>query len=73
MGRERLVRRAVRRRFLVTTDSEESFDGVLSEWDEGFFVFADVSSIGPKGDRVRLDQVLWVPRYRIKYMQAVNS
>jgi hypothetical protein len=72
MGRPRLVQQIVRQRFLVTLDGEESFEGVLTDWDAGFFVFQDAWSLTPAGDRIRLDTALWVPRPRIKYMQIVN-
>lgn len=69
--RDRLVRALERRRFLITTDTEEAFDGVLVDWDDTFFVYDDVYSVTDRG-RVHLDTSLWVPRARIKYMQAVN-
>ena len=72
MRRDRLVDRALRRRFLVTTDSEEAFDGVLTDWNENFFVLEDASSVAATGDRLRIDTALWLPRGRIKYMQAIN-
>ena len=72
MRGDRLIARVVRSRFLVTLDTEESFDGVLTESDEQFFVFADAWNVVPGGDRVHLDSALWVPRGRVKYMQAVT-
>lgn len=72
MRNDRLIRRAIRSRFLVTTDSEESFDGVLTSGDEGFFVFADAVSVARNGDRLHLDSDLWIPRGRVKYMQEVR-
>jgi hypothetical protein len=69
---DRLIRRAVRSRFLVTTDTDESFDGVLTRGDDGFFVFEDAVSIARNGDRLHLDSALWIPRVRVKYMQAVT-
>lgn len=70
--RDRLVKAALRNRFLVTTDTEEAFDGVLVDWNENFFVLHDVSSVAASGDRLHLDTPLWLPRPRIKYMQAIN-
>jgi len=52
---------------------EEAFDGVLVDWDEGHFILADVSSIASNGDRLHLDDDLWLPRPRIKYMQRVRG
>ena len=67
--KDRLFLMAERGRFLVTTDSEESFDGILIDWDESNIVLADFYQISPNGDRVKLDGDLWLPRPRIKYMQ----
>lgn len=73
MGRrDRLVRALERRRFLITTDTEETLEGVLTDWDDVFFVYSDVWSIAQTGDRLHLDSDLWLPRARIKYLQAVN-
>ena len=72
MGRDRLVKLALRNRFLITTDTEEAFDGVLTDWNENFFVLENVSSVAVNGDRIRIDTALWLPRQRIKYMQAVT-
>lgn len=71
MGRDRLVVRALKRRFLVTTDTEEAFDGVLTDWNENFFVLEDAWAVAAD-DRLRIDTALWLPRARIKYMQAIN-
>lgn len=71
MRGDRLVKRAIRSRFLVTTDTDESFDGVLTSGDEGFFVFEDAVSVARNGDRLHLDSALWIPRVRVKYMQVV--
>ena len=72
VGRDRLVKLALRNRFLVTTDTEEAFDGVLVDWNENFFVLEDAWSVAGSGDRLRIDTALWLPRPRIKYMQAVT-
>jgi hypothetical protein len=70
--RDRLIKSAERGRFLVTTDTEESFEGVLVDCDESHFVLADAYSISAKGDRLKIDEHLWLPRSRIKYMQAMT-
>lgn len=72
MRADRLIRQVVRRRFLVTTDTEEGFEGVLLEADEGHYVFDDVTSVAPNGDRLRVDGKLWIPRLRMKYMQDLT-
>jgi hypothetical protein len=70
--RDRLVRALERRRFVITTDTDETFDGVLTDWDDVFFVYEDVWSIAANNDRLHLDSSLWLPRARIKYLQAVT-
>ena len=67
--KDRLLLMAERGRFLVTTDSEEAFEGVLYDWDESNIVLADFCQVSPTGDRMKLDGDLWLPRPRIKYMQ----
>jgi hypothetical protein len=69
---DRLIRQVIRRRFLVTTDTEEGFEGVLLEADEGHYVFDDVTSVAVNGDRLHLDSKLWIPRPRVKYMQDMS-
>ena len=46
---------------------------MLFDWDEGHFILADASSISPKGDRLKIDEYLWLPRARVKYMQALRG
>jgi hypothetical protein len=70
-GRDRLVQLALRQRFLVTTDTEEGFNGVLTDWNENFFILEDAWSVAADGTTVKIDSALWLPRPRIKYMQAV--
>lgn len=70
--RDRLVRKALRQRFLVTLDTEDAFDGVLTDWNVNFFVLEDASAVAGSGDRLRVDNAVWVPRARVKYMQAIN-
>lgn len=73
MRRDRLIRDAERVRFLVTMTDEEAVEGVLVDWDESTLVFADVSSVAPNGDRLHVDNDLWLSRPRIKYMQRVRG
>ena len=73
MRADRLIRQVVRRRFLVTMDSDEGFEGVLLEADEGHYVFDDASSVAPSGERLRVDGKLWIPRGRVKYFQDLST
>jgi hypothetical protein len=67
--KDRLFMMAERGRFLVTTDSDETWDGLLLDWDESSLVLVDVSQVATNGDRLKVDGELWLPRNRIKYMQ----
>ncbi|MGN6589496.1 MAG: hypothetical protein ACTHKE_04315 [Sphingomicrobium sp.] len=67
--KDRLFLMAERGRFLVTTDSDETWDGLLLDWDESNLVLVDVSQVALNGDRLKADGELWLPRTRIKYMQ----
>jgi hypothetical protein len=73
MRRDRLIKQALRERFLITTDMEESFEAILFDHDAMHFVLADAYSISAKGDRLKIDGQLWLPRARVKYMQAVRG
>lgn len=71
--KDRLLRDAERGKFLITIDTEEAFEGVLVEWDDEHVVLAAAYSVGVTGDRLKLDGYQWLPRPRIKYMQAVTT
>lgn len=71
--KDRLLRDAERGRFLVTLDTEDAFEGVLVDWDDEHLVLADASSMAVTGDRLRLDGYQWLPRARVKYMQATTT
>lgn len=75
--KDRLLRDAERGKFLITITAdgaaEESFEGVLVEWDDEHVVLAAAYSVAETGDRLKLDGYMWLPRPRIKYMQAVTT
>lgn len=66
---DRLIRRLIRETFVVTTASEETFEGVLVDVDDAHLVLANASQIAPNGDRVKVDGHLWLPRTGVRYMQ----
>lgn len=66
---DRLVREHLRDRYLVTTDSGETFDGLLLDIDEAHLVLADAEQVAVNGSRVKVDGHLWLPRPTIRYMQ----
>ena len=66
--RDRLVRLALRSRFLITTVDNEAFEGVLIDSDESNFVLADAAAVAANGVRSPVDGHLWIPR-PVRYMQ----
>lgn len=72
-GPDRLLRRTIRTRYLVSVDSGEAFDGLLIDADERHVVLADVESVAGNGDRLRVDGQLWIPRLTITYMQRPKT
>ena len=66
---DRLLKRHIRTRYLVTLATGEAFDGVLIDADERHIVLADVESVAPNGDRLTVDGHLWLPRPGVAYMQ----
>lgn len=73
MRADRLLRRAIRTRYLVTLDGGEAFDGVLVDADDQHIVLADVESVAANGDRLRIDGQLWLPRLSIAYLQQPRT
>lgn len=71
--KDKLLLLAERGRFLITSDTDEVFEGILLEWDDGHIVIVDVASISAKGDRLKVDGEIWIPRNRVKYMQSIKA
>ena len=69
----RLIKRMVRERFLVTLESDETFDGLLLEHDEQHLVLGDAEQVAPNGDRMKVDGQLWLPRFNVRYMQRPRA
>jgi hypothetical protein len=68
MRRDRMLRESVRDRFIVTTTSGETWDGVLREWDETHLIFVHVKAF-VDGKWVPFDGQLWLQRIAVDYMQ----
>jgi hypothetical protein len=68
VGRDSIVRRALRDRFVFTVRSGETFDGLLIEVDAKTYRLADVFAVGEKG-RVKVDGELFLPRSEVVYLQ----
>lgn len=70
---DRLIRSALRTRYLITMTNDEAFDGVLFDADDMHLVLADASQLSRNGDRLQVDGHLWLPRFNVKYMQALTA
>jgi small nuclear ribonucleoprotein (snRNP)-like protein len=69
--RDRLLKRFLRERFVVTLKTGETFDGLLDEWDEHNLLFLDAYAVTEKS-RVGLDgSGLWVQRENVAYLQRL--
>jgi small nuclear ribonucleoprotein (snRNP)-like protein len=69
---DRLIRSMIRTRYIVTLDSEETFEGVLIDADDQHLVLADVVTLARNGDRLAVDGQLWLPRIGVKYLQTLT-
>lgn len=68
--KDRLLLSAERGRFLLTTDTDEAWEGVLVDWDENHYVLADAYAVTAE-KRTPADGSIWLPRPRIKYLQKL--
>lgn len=66
--RDRLVRQALRERFVVTLHGGESFDGLLLDADDRTVHLTDAYALSDKS-RLRVDGELYLPRDGVAYMQ----
>lgn len=69
LGRDRLVRRSLRERFVATLRGGETFDGILIDVDNTTFHMVDAYAIDPKRNRVPVDGGLYLPRAEVTYLQ----
>lgn len=68
MGRDKLVRQALRERFVATLRTGESFDGLLIDADEKTYRMGDAFAVDGK-NRVRVDGEVFLPRAEVIYLQ----
>lgn len=69
MGRrDKLVRQALRERFIVTLSNGSAFEGLLIDADEKTFRFGNAFAIDGSS-RVRVDGELFLPRAEVLYLQ----
>jgi hypothetical protein len=66
--RDRLLRRVLRERFVVTLHDGQTFDGLLLDADDRVIEMGDAFAID-KANKVPVDGTLYVPRGQVLYMQ----
>lgn len=66
--RDRLVRQALRERFVVTLHTNETFDGLLLDADDKTIHLADAYLLDGN-QRHKVDGELYLPRSGVAYMQ----
>ncbi len=69
--RDRLLRKMLRERFVVTMLDGEAFTGLLDGQDESTVTLIDASIIGTHN--VKVSGALHLPRQRIAYMQRPST
>jgi hypothetical protein len=72
MRRDRLIRQALRERFVVTLTSGETFDGLLLDTDDKTVHLVDAHALDGS-TRVSIDGALFLPRDRVAYMQRPEA
>lgn len=72
IGRDRLVRQALRERFVATLRGGESFDGLLIEADEKTYRFANAWALDGR-NRTQVDGELFIPRDEVIYLQKPGA
>ena len=68
MRRDRLIRQALRERFVVTLQGGESFEGLLLEADEKTLHLVEAHALAGKTS-VPVDGALFLPRAQVLYLQ----
>lgn len=66
---DRVLRQHLRSRFLITTLSGQSWDGVVLDLDESSLVLVDVESVDTDGQRSTAAGQIIIRRADIAYMQ----
>lgn len=65
---DRLMRQALRERFVVTMSSKETFEGLLLDADDKTVRLVDAFAIDGSS-RISVDGDLYLPRAEVSYMQ----
>lgn len=67
--RDKLVRDALKERFVATLRDGQTFDGLLVAADEKTFRFVDAFAIDARAARARVDGELFLARAEVLYLQ----
>lgn len=68
-ARDRLLRDALRERFVITLHSGETVEGLLWAVDAHTVILADAASLSPVGQRSPIDGWVYLPRATVAYLQ----
>ncbi len=71
MRPDRIVRRHLRNRYLITVRSDETFEGLLVDADARTLVLASAFQVSPAGGREPITGQLFIPRDTVKYLQQL--
>jgi small nuclear ribonucleoprotein (snRNP)-like protein len=66
---DRIVRRYLRTKFLITMKNGQTWSAVLMEVDEHSLSLADTEFINPDGTRTPAEGQVFLPRADVAYMQ----
>lgn len=72
LKRDKLVRQALRERFVASLRGGESFEGLLLDADEKTFRFVDSFALDGK-NRAPVDGDLYIPRSEVLYLQKPGA
>ena len=67
--RDRLIRDALRDRFVVTMHSGEALEGLLWAVDDHTVILADAATLSQLGQRTPIDGWVYLPRAAVAYLQ----
>lgn len=65
---DKMLRLQVNERFLVTSTTDDTWDGQLKDVDDEHLVLRNAKAL-QAGEWVPVDGEIWLPRFSISYMQ----
>jgi hypothetical protein len=67
--RDRLIRKALRDRFVITMHSGATVEGLLWAVDDHTVILADAATLSTLGQRTPIDGWVYLPRAAVAYLQ----